>query len=306
MALIAHFKPKGPNGLGFATTAERATAGLDLTGKNILVTGANSGLGAETARVLSMRGARVIATGRSFATAKRATEALKTPALPLACDLADPRSVAGCVAAVIDDGARLDAIVCNAGIMALPTLERAHGYELQFMTNHLGHFALVTGLLDRLTDEGRVVMLTSNAHRAAPPGGIDWDNLDGSRGYDGWSAYGRSKIANILFAKELARRFAGSKKLAHAVHPGVIKTNLARHMNIMVRAALAASELLFLKTVEQGAATQCYVAVHPDVAAFNGEYWNDCNPESPRADAKDEALARRLWDESERILAKIG
>lgn len=205
-------------------------------------------------------------------------------------------------------GIRLDAIVCNAGIMALPKLQKAHGYELQFFTNHIGHFMLVTGLLDALTDTGRVVMLSSSAHRQAAKGGIEFDNLDGSKGY-GARAYGQSKLANLLFAMELSRRFAGTGKTANAVHPGVIRTNLGRYMNPVARSlvafALAVLGPLMLKSVAQGAATEIYVATSPTLAGVSGRYFADSNVAKPSSHAGDAALGRKLWEVSERIVAGL-
>ena len=163
----------------------------------------------------------------------------------------------------------------------------------------------MTGLLDRLTDTGRVVMLSSAAHERAPKAGIELDNLDGARSYGAWTAYGQSKIANLLFAKELSRRFAGTTKTANAVHPGVIATNLTRSMNPIAATAMRIAEPLFLKTIPQGAATQVYVAVHPDAAKVSGEYWADCNLKTPRRDANDTALANKLWEASERIAREV-
>lgn len=300
MSLVSLFKGKGPTGFGYGSTAEEVTEGLSLTGKSILVTGCNSGLGLEMLRVLRLRGAHVIGTARTEAKAKEAGADT-----PLACELSDPASVRACVAAVKKSGVRLDALVCNAGIMALPKLEKAFGYELQFFTNHIGHFILTTGLLDALTDEGRVVMLSSSAHGMAPKAGIQFDNLSGDKGYKPWTAYGQSKIANLLFAKELGRRFEGTKRTANAVHPGVIHTGLARSMPGFQQAAMSLVGPLFLKTVGQGTATQTYVAVHPDAAAKNGEYFADCNVAKPRADACDRALAEKLYRESERIVAEL-
>src|SRR6187399_101765 len=159
---------KGPSGFGFGTTAEEVTAGLNLAGKNILITGAASGLGQETARVLADRGARILALARTLEKAESACRSLAGTSLPVACDLADPSAVLSAVEAIKDDGASLDAIICNAGIMALPKLEQVRGYEKQFFTNHMGHFLLVTQLLPRLAEAGRVVMVSSDAHRAAP------------------------------------------------------------------------------------------------------------------------------------------
>jgi WW domain-containing oxidoreductase len=307
MSLIAYFKPKGPTGFGYGSTASDVTEGVSLAGKTILVTGCNSGLGLETMRVLASRGAHVIGAARTEAKASEAAATVTGKATGVACELSDPASVRACVEAV-RSMAPLDAIVANAGIMALPKLNQSHGYELQFFTNHIGHFILVTGLLDRLTDDARVVMLSSAAHEMAPAGGIQFDNLSGERGYKGWVAYGQSKIANLLFAKELARRFAGSRKTANAVHPGVIATNLGRHLgmsSIVASTVWGLGNLLFLKTIPQGAATQCYVAANPKAATISGEYWADCNVAKPRAEANDPALAAKLWDVSEKIVAGL-
>src|SRR5579859_5755830 len=230
MSLYQLFTANGPSGFGYGTTAERVTQGMSLAGKTILVTGCNSGLGLETMRVLAARGAHVIGAARTEAKASEAAATVTGKATGVACELSDPGSVRACVETVRNMGVPLDAMVANAGIMALPKLNQSHGYELQFFTNHISHFILVTGLLDRLADDGRVVILSSAAHQMAPVGGIQFDNLSGERGYKGWVAYGQSKIANLLFAKELARRFAGTKKTANAIHPGVIGTNLGRHL----------------------------------------------------------------------------
>ena len=211
MSLFAMFKSAGPTGFGYGSTAEQVTEGLSLAGRTIVVTGCNSGIGQEACRVLALRGALVLGTARTKEKAAAACATFPGKAIGYACELSDPASVRGCVAAVKADGHRLDAIICNAGIMMLPKLEKSHGYELQFFTNHIGHFMLVTGLLEQLKDEGRVVMLSSEAHRRAPVGGIEFDNLSGDKGYQPLTAYGQSKIANLLFAKELQRRFAGTK-----------------------------------------------------------------------------------------------
>jgi WW domain-containing oxidoreductase len=147
-------------------------------------------------------------------------------------------------------------------------------------------------------------MVSSNAHNAAPKQGIELDNLSGEKRYRSWRAYGQSKLANMLFAKELARRLQG-RATANAVHPGVIKTNLARHMAPAARLGLAIAEPLFLKTPEQGAATQCYVAVHPSAAGITGEYFVDCNVARPSTISHDRELAARLWRRSEEIDAAL-
>lgn len=305
MSLYELFTSKGPSGFGYGSTAEQVTEGLSLDGKTMLVTGCNSGLGREAMRVLALRGARVVGTARTQEKAKEACAAVTGKTVPLACELSDPASVRACVEAVKSRGIKLDAVICNAGIMALPTRETAHGYELQFFTNHVGHFILVTGLLDQLTEAGRVVMLSSELHNRAPKEGIQFDNLDGAKGYDGWQAYGQSKFANILFARELASRFAGTKKTANSVHPGVIQTNLTRHMNPIMRFVFGTVGKLALKSVPQGAATEVYVATSPTLAGVSGEYFASSNIAKPRADALDAALAKKLWEVTETIVAGL-
>jgi WW domain-containing oxidoreductase len=304
MSLYQLFKGKGPSGFGYGSTAEDVTAGLSLAGKTMLVTGCNSGLGRETLRTLALRGARVIGTARTLEKASEACAIAAGQAIPLACELSEPSSVRACVAAVIMAGYQLDAVICNAGIMALPKLQLAYGYELQFFTNHMGHFILVTGLMGQLAATARVVMLSSTAHTQAKRGGIEFDNLDGSKGYGPWRMYGQSKFANILFAKELARRFAGTQRTANAVHPGVIRTNLIRH-NAILSVVMNAIEPLFLKSVPQGAATQVYVATNPALAAVSGKYFADCNIATPRADAENPQTAAKLWDVSEQISRSV-
>ncbi|HEX6241510.1 MAG TPA: SDR family NAD(P)-dependent oxidoreductase, partial [Polyangiales bacterium] len=247
-----------------------------------------------------------VATARTEQKAREASAGLAGGrVIPVACELSEPASVRGAVKTARERAPQLDAIVCNAGIMALPKLEVKHGLELQFLTNHVGHFMLVTGLLEQLTPAARVVVLSSDAHRAAPAGGIDFDNLDGSKGYSGWSAYGRSKLANLLFAKALAKRFQGSSRVANAVHPGVIHTNLSRHMNPLADLVFRVATPLALKSIGEGAATEVWAAVHPDAARINGEYLSDCNVAKPRRLAEDPALAERLWTETERLVASL-
>ncbi|HLT31558.1 MAG TPA: SDR family oxidoreductase [Myxococcaceae bacterium] len=305
MSLVAILKGRGPSGFGANSTAEEVTEGLDLRGRHILVTGCTSGLGKETARVLAMRGATVLGTARNEGRAREALDSVgASSGVALACELADPASVAACIARIREGGHTLNAIIANAGVMAMPKVQRAHGYELQFFTNHVGHFQLVTGLLDVLAPDGRVVMVSSDAHRMAPKAGIEFDNLDGKR-YRPFPTYGQSKLANILFAKELARRFEGTDRTANALHPGVIFTELWRHLPGIANRAIRVVTPLFLKTVAQGAATSCYVAVHPDAGRFNGRYFQDCNLAQPRKDANDPQLAAKLWTKTESILAGL-
>jgi WW domain-containing oxidoreductase len=307
MSLPALFRCTGPSGFGAGSTAEEVTEDLDLHGKHVLVTGCNSGLGYETMRVLTKRGARVLGCARSEEKARQACDSVDGHAEPFVCELSEPESVQACVEAVTEFGQPIDAIICNAGIMAIPELEQLYGYERQFFTNHIGHFILVTGLLDQLSDDGRVVMVSSYGHKAAPSEGIQFDNLSGEHGYGAWPAYGQSKLANLLFAKELARRFDedDTNRVANAIHPGVIDTNLGRHMNAFMRAGMTLGGKLFFKSTEQGAATQTYAAVHPVAAESNGEYFADCNLAKSSRKSHDVDLAKRLWDESETIVERL-
>lgn len=299
-------KGTGPSGYGYGSTADEVTEGLDLGGRTILLTGCNSGIGYETLRTLAKRGAHVVGAARTVEKARRACDGVEGETTPVACELSEPESVKKCVEQVRALRRPLNAIICNAGIMALPKLQQKYGYELQFFTNHIGHFLLVTSLLDQLADDGRVVVVASDAHKGAPDEGIQFDNLSGERGYRPWAAYGQSKLANILFANELSKRLRGTGKTANSLHPGVIHTNLGRHMNPVARAALSLAAPLVLKSPEQGAATQCYVAVHPGVQGVSGKYFADCNEARTTAHGRDEAMAERLWDASERILAEVG
>lgn len=308
MSMVAALLKTGRSGFGYGSTAKEVVYGLDLSGRTILVTGANSGLGFQTVRALVGRGATVLATARTEEKARGACATLNGESgttVPLACELTDPDSIHACVTKVKEVGRPLDAIICNAGIMALPELNQAFGYELQFFTNHVGHFILVTGLLDQLSDTARLVIVSSDAHKFAPPEGINFKNLSGDRGYHPWKAYGQSKLANILFAKELARRLSGSSKTANALHPGIINTDLTRNSSAFVRAAYRIAEPIVLKNVEQGASTQCYVAVHPNVDGISGEYFSSCNIASPKAIANDSALAAKLWEETEGIVSRL-
>lgn len=304
MSLVSMLKPKGPSGFGYGSTAEDVTAGLDLRGKTYLVTGSNSGLGLETARVLALRGARVLATARTPEKARDALSGFSGTFEFFGCELSELASARQCAAQVRAKGYAIDGIIANAGIMALPTLQTKHGVELQIFTNHVGHFVLITGLLQSLSPAGRVVVLSSTAHTMAPRAGIEFDNLDGSRGYNDWRAYGQSKFANLVFAKELARRLPAGQT-ANAVHPGVIQTNLGRHMNVAMRVGFGATAPLFAKSIPEGAATQTWAATNAALAGTTGRYFADCNEAKSRSLADDTTLGSRLWTETEAIVTRV-
>jgi len=289
--------------IGRRSTAEQVTEGLDLSGKTAVVTGVNSGLGQETMRVLALRGAHVIGAARSISKARAACDTVEGSTTPVACELSDMKSVAACAADIREMGRPVDILVCNAGIMALPELKVKKGLELQFLTNHMGHFLLTWLLQEPLKQApaARIVMLSSLAHMHTVRGGIDFDNLDGARGYRAWAFYGQSKLANLLTARAFNDHLAGTGVSANAVHPGVINTGLSRNLTGLSgwlqnnRVSRAITNRLIFKTIPQGASTQCYVATHPDLEGVGGCYFADNRRARPSRHALDDRLKQRLW-----------
>ena len=286
--------PPAPAGLSAGSTAEQATAGLDLRGRTILVTGCNSGIGLETMRVLALRGAHVIGTARTSDKGKAASASVSGRATPVVLDLADVRSVRDCAAQVHQLAPRLDALVCNAGIV-LDDWEKVDGLEKQFVVNHLGHFLLAEQLLDRVVAaQGRVVVLGSGDHRNAPAGGIQFARLSG----EGWyrRGYSHSKLANGLFSLELARRLQGTGATSNCVTPGHTRTAILRNSGSNYREDA--------RTPAQGAATPCYAAVHPAMAGVSGAYLRDFTAGEQSAQQQDAAMAARLWAVSRELVAR--
>ncbi len=285
------------------STAEQVTEGANLSGKNVLITGVNSGLGLESMRVLALRGAHIIGAARDKDKARRASDGLEGEFTPIACELSDLDSVSRCADEVAAMDIPVDVIMCNAGIMAPAKLEQRYGLEMQFLTNHIGHFVLVNRLLEPLkrATAARVVMLSSLGHTQAPKGGIDFDNLSGERGYHPWKCYGQSKLANLLFSNELARRLEGSTVTSNAVHPGVIRTNLGRDAGGLFSTFVGFTARLVERSVAQGAACQCYVATQPSLKSTSGNYFADCKVAKTSRYGKDKALAQRLWQVSEEL-----
>ena len=298
----AHSKPPRSR-FGARSTAEQVTRGLDLTGKTILITGCNSGLGLESMRVLASRGAHIIGAARSAEKAEAAAAGIGVDVTPIACELSDLESVAAAANAVRALERPLDVLMCNAGIMALPELQQKNGLEMQFLTNHLGHFVLVNRLLEQVkaAPSGRVVVVSSLAHYFPVPGGINFDNLSGEKNYVPFTFYGQSKLANLLMSNELARRLEGSRATANAIHPGIIHTPLMRNLGD-VRATLGrVLSWPVSRSVERGAATQCYVATAPALEDFSGHYFADCNPARMSFHGRDRDMAARLWAVSEEL-----
>ncbi|GFM82595.1 oxidoreductase [Pseudomonas cichorii] len=290
------------------STADDVLKGIDLTGKTVLLTGCNSGLGFETLQQMTSHGAHVIAAARNLKTAQEACAKVGGITTPLACDLSDLSSVKKAVATVRTSGQQLDIVIANAGIMALPRLEQLYGLEKQFVVNYLAHFMLITGVLDNVVRHAgaRIVILASSAHTQATAAGIEFDNLSGERNYKPWVFYGQSNVARILFARELSRRLGSAGITVNALHPGVIAdTNLSRHLGMMMR-ALTPIARLFTKTIAQGAATQCYLATHPDVAGITGQYFSDCKIAESSKAARNVATGERLWSLSEQLIATHG
>ncbi len=284
-------------------TAEEVTAGIDLTGKVAVVTGCNSGLGLETMRVLALRGAHVFGTGRTMERASEACSSVEGRAAPLALELSDLQSCVDCAAALSVQTPVIDMLICNAGIVAGNDLRVVNGVEQTFAINHVGHFVFVNHLLDQLTAaaQGRVVMVSSAAaYGSLPEGGIDFDNLDGSKGYSTFESYSVSKLANALFALELAQRFTGTRATANSIHPGNVRTNIGRNMGGFMRMMMAAAQAVAGRDVAEGAATQCYVATSPALSEVSGYYFEDCNPVLVQGSyLYDRDLAQRLWQVTE-------
>ena len=282
------------------STAEQVTQGLDLTGKTALVTGVNTGIGYETMRVLALRGADVLGTARTAEKGRIACDSIAGNTTPLVLELSDFDSVVACAEAARAQTDSIDMLICNAGVL-LNELQRVRALEMHFVVNHLGHFILVNRLLEQVlaSPKGRVVVVASRAHRSAPADGIQFDNLAGEGDFDRQRLYGHSKLANGLFARELAYRLEGTNATCNALHPGVVVTNIARNLPGWQNAIFRFAGLFFLKSVEEGAATTCYVATSPELVGVSGCYFSDCNPATPDANMLDDAMAERLWSVSE-------
>jgi NAD(P)-dependent dehydrogenase (short-subunit alcohol dehydrogenase family) len=290
--------PVGP--FGSDSTAEEVTRDLDLSGQVALVTGCTSGLGYETMRVLALRGAHVIGTGRTIEKAIEACASVEGETTPLWLELSDFQSAVSCVSAMQMMGQAPDMVICNAGINTFGDLELVDGVEKHFVVNFLGHFVLVNRLMPSLLANGssRIIHVGSRAgYSRAPSAGIDFDNLRGEGEFDAMEAYSRSKLANALFSLELALLLEGSGVTSNVVHPGLVKTNIARTAPAPLRVAFNLLGGFFAKTPQEGAATQVYVATNPDLEGVSGAYFEDCNPVRISGDNHmfDEVMADRLW-----------
>ena len=306
---------------GHDTTTDEVLEGIDLTGKSALVTGASGGLGAETARALASKGAAVtlavrnVGKGEEVAQSIRAATGSTIDVVEL--DLSTLDSVRACAEGWLASHGVLNILINNAGVMACPLSRTDLGWELQFATNHLGHFLLTALLLPAIKAgaPARIVNLSSGAHRFS---GVDFDDIHfNQREYDKFVAYGQSKTANILTAVELGRRLAGSGVTINAVHPGVIQTELGRHLTPEDLAnfpgATPVEEMRF-KTVEAGAATSVWAATAPELEGCSGHYLEDCHVAMPATEdgvqvgysswAMDAEAATRLFTLSEELVGQ--
>ncbi|XP_010060696.1 short-chain dehydrogenase TIC 32, chloroplastic isoform X1 [Eucalyptus grandis] len=303
------FGRKGASGFSSSSTAEEVTHGIDGSGLTAIVTGASNGIGKETARVLALRGVNVVMAVRNMAAGRDVREEIvkeipsaKVDAMEL--DLSSMVSVRKFASNFNSSGHALNILINNAGIMATPFILSKDNIELQFATNHIGHFLLTNLLLDNMkktarksSREGRIVNVSSEAHRWTYNEGIRFDKINDKSEYHGYKAYGQSKLANILHSNELARQLKedGVNITANSLHPGVIATNLFQH-NIISSGFMAGVGKLLFKSVQQGAATTCYLALHPQVKGVRGEYFSDSNLAKASSKGKDVELAKKLWD----------
>ncbi|MGF7148099.1 NAD(P)-dependent dehydrogenase (short-subunit alcohol dehydrogenase family) [Sphingomonas zeicaulis] len=315
---------------GATSTTDEVLAGMDLSGKRVVVTGVSAGLGVETARALVAHGAQVVGAARDLAKAEKATAAVREAAAHggslelIELDLASLASVRTAADALVADGRPFDVVIANAGVMAAPFGHTADGFETQFGTNHLGHFLFVNRIAGLIATGGRLVNVASSGHRYSD---VDLEDPGFERtDYDPWIAYGRSKTANILFAVEFDRRHRDRGVRATALHPGGIHTELGRHvaddrfevMIAQINEELAAEgkQPFEWKTVPQGAATSVWAGFVAPADEVGGKYCENChvsavtdgliNPvaEGVRSYALDPANARALWEKSEAMVGE--
>ena len=305
---------------GWGSTTDEVLAGKDLSGRTVFITGANSGLGQETARAMAARGAHVIMAGRDQAKLDESVAAIhadhaKAQLDTITLDLGNLENIRAATSRARQRFGKIDLLINNAGVMATPFTHTHDGFEMQIGTNHLGHFALTAELMP-LIERGalkRIVNLSSRGHHFAP---VDFeDPFFEHRPYDPWTAYGHSKTANVLFTVGLEARFAVLGIHAYAVHPGGIQTNLGRHMTPEMMEALMARVTsrdtgFQWKTIPQGAATSCWAATAEELEGKGGVYCEDCHvaevdDESStggvRSYAVNPSFAERLWKLSEEL-----
>jgi NAD(P)-dependent dehydrogenase (short-subunit alcohol dehydrogenase family) len=317
-------------GFGATSTTEDVLAGVDLWGKQILITGVSAGIGVETARSLAAHSAHVVGAARDLKKAEAATAQVRKDAAAkgggfelIELDLASLKSVRACADALLEKGKLFDVVIANAGVMATPFGDTLDGFETQFGTNHLGHFVFVNRIAGLIRDGGRLINLSSAGHRYS---NVDLEDPNFERTpYEPMVAYGRSKTANILFAVEFDRRHRSRGVRAAAVHPGAIQTELGRYMGpeklqqlvqqINERLAEAGKGPFQWKTIPQGAATSVWAGVVASAEEIGGKYCENCHigrlvpnevnfSEGVRAYALDPKNAEALWKKSEEMVGE--
>lgn len=276
--------------------------------KIVIITGSNTGIGKETALELAKRGAHVVLACRDVKKCESAREdiVMRTKNKYIycrKCDLASQESIIQFVERFKSEHPRLNILINNAGVMRCPQSKTKEGIEMQLGVNHMGHFLLTNLLLDKLKDSapGRIINVSSVAHQK---GKINKEDLNSDEHYDGAEAYNQSKLANVLFTRELARRLQGTGVTVNAVHPGIVDTEIIRHMSFF-NSTFSAIFLkpfvwMFIKSPQQGARTVTYVAVEESLENVTGKYFNNCAEEDVAQQAQDDATAQWLWAVSEK------
>ncbi|XP_078262476.1 retinol dehydrogenase 12 isoform X1 [Rhinoraja longicauda] len=280
------------------------TSDAKLNGKTVVITGANTGIGKETAKDLAQRGARVIMACRDLTKGEAAAQEIREDTgnkhvIVRELDLANTKSIYQFAENLTKEEKAINILINNAGVMMCPFMKTSDGFEMQFGVNHLGHFLLTFLLLNLIkrSAPARIVNISSLAHNF---GRINFNDLQSEKSYDGSFAYCQSKLANILFTRELAKRLKDTKVTVNSVHPGCVKSELTRHSWVM---ALAWKILTFLiKTPKQGAQSSIYCAVAEELEEISSKHFSDCQPAFVAPQGKNDETAKKLWDVSCKLL----
>ncbi|KAL5007919.1 hypothetical protein ScPMuIL_013500 [Solemya velum] len=278
-----------------------------IDGKTVIITGANIGIGFHTARELAKRGGRIILACRDMEKCEQAKTKILLESIDnknIVCkklDLASLASVRAFAKDINESESHVEFLINNAGVMMCPKLLTEDGFEMQLGTNHLGHFLLTHLLLDKLKQSApsRIVNVSSKAHDM---GKINFEDLQSSQNYSSMRAYAQSKLANILFTRELAERLKGTGVTVNVLHPGVIQTDLYRHIYTSWLGMFMAPFTLVMKTTEQGAQTTLACVLDPRLDHVTGKYFSDCKEKECAPQGRDDKVAKRLWEVSEKLV----